>query len=151
MKPKCVPGVTASTGRRDGRAIQVGIRSSGCLARGHRDDPSGLRAIPLRHHRRAVDKCDLGPAAPAHRNPPRTRGELEPARPPGAVTTPARTAQDPHPGVRVELARSHLVYGEWLRRTAQYHLSSVFTKLGISSRNQLDRVLPASPDTARPS
>ena len=28
-------------------------------------------------------------------------------------------------------------------RTAQYHLSSVFTKLGISSRSQLDRVLPA--------
>jgi len=33
-------------------------------------------------------------------------------------------------------------------RTAQYHLSSVFTKLGISSRSQLDRVLPAEPDTA---
>jgi DNA-binding CsgD family transcriptional regulator len=32
-------------------------------------------------------------------------------------------------------------------RTAQYHLSSVFTKLGISSRSQLDRVLPADPDT----
>ena len=27
--------------------------------------------------------------------------------------------------------------------TAKYHLSNVFTKLGISSRNQLDRVLPA--------
>jgi DNA-binding CsgD family transcriptional regulator len=35
-------------------------------------------------------------------------------------------------------------------RTAQYHLSSVFTKLGISSRSQLDRVLPADPDTAGP-
>ena len=35
-------------------------------------------------------------------------------------------------------------------RTVQYHLSSVFTKLGISSRSQLDRVLPADPDTARP-
>jgi ATP/maltotriose-dependent transcriptional regulator MalT len=34
-------------------------------------------------------------------------------------------------------------------RTAQYHLSSVFTKLGISSRSQLDRVLPG-PDTAGP-
>jgi DNA-binding CsgD family transcriptional regulator len=33
-------------------------------------------------------------------------------------------------------------------RTAQYHLGSVFTKLGISSRSQLDRVLPAVPDTA---
>ena len=35
-------------------------------------------------------------------------------------------------------------------RTAQYHLSNVFTKLGISSRSQLDRVLPADPDTAAP-
>jgi DNA-binding CsgD family transcriptional regulator len=35
-------------------------------------------------------------------------------------------------------------------RTAQYHLKSVFTKLGISSRTQLDRVLPADPDTAVP-
>jgi hypothetical protein len=26
--------------------------------------------------------------------------------------------------------------------TAKYHLSNVYTKLGISSRNQLDRVLP---------
>jgi ATP/maltotriose-dependent transcriptional regulator MalT len=33
-------------------------------------------------------------------------------------------------------------------RTAQYHLSSVFTKLGITSRSQLDRVLPAGQDTA---
>jgi DNA-binding CsgD family transcriptional regulator len=35
-------------------------------------------------------------------------------------------------------------------RTAQYHLSNVFTKLGISSRSQLDRVLPADPDPGRP-
>jgi DNA-binding CsgD family transcriptional regulator len=34
-------------------------------------------------------------------------------------------------------------------RTAQYHLSNVFAKLGISSRSQLDRVLPADPDTAQ--
>jgi len=34
-------------------------------------------------------------------------------------------------------------------RTAQYHLSNVFTKLGISSRSQLDRVLVSS-DTAEP-
>jgi DNA-binding CsgD family transcriptional regulator len=31
-------------------------------------------------------------------------------------------------------------------RTAAYHLSNVFTKIGISSRSQLDRVLPAGPD-----
>jgi len=35
-------------------------------------------------------------------------------------------------------------------RTAQFHLSHVFTKLGISSRSQLDRVLPAGPDPAGP-
>jgi DNA-binding CsgD family transcriptional regulator len=35
-------------------------------------------------------------------------------------------------------------------RTAAYHLSNVFTKLGIGSRSQLDRVLPAVPDTAGP-
>jgi len=35
-------------------------------------------------------------------------------------------------------------------RTVQYHLSKVFAKLAISSRSQLDRVLPAAPDTARP-
>jgi DNA-binding CsgD family transcriptional regulator len=32
-------------------------------------------------------------------------------------------------------------------RTAKYHLSNVFTKLGISSRSQLDRVLPDDPHT----
>jgi DNA-binding NarL/FixJ family response regulator len=36
-------------------------------------------------------------------------------------------------------------------RTVKYHLSNVFTKLGISSRGQLCRVLPGDPDTTRPS
>jgi len=33
-------------------------------------------------------------------------------------------------------------------RTVQYHLGKVFTKLGISSRGQLDQVLPSEADTA---
>jgi DNA-binding NarL/FixJ family response regulator len=35
-------------------------------------------------------------------------------------------------------------------RTVQYHLGKVFTKLGVSSRGQLDRVLPADPSIAPP-
>jgi DNA-binding CsgD family transcriptional regulator len=35
-------------------------------------------------------------------------------------------------------------------RTAKYHLSSVFAKLGISSRGQLHSVLPSAPDIVTP-
>src|ERR1700691_4787742 len=65
----------------------------------------------------------------------------------GAALTPqeaqvARLAREglSNPGIGARLFISP--------RTAQYHLSNVFTKLGITSRSQLDRVLPADRDTA---
>ena len=35
-------------------------------------------------------------------------------------------------------------------RTVKYHLSKVYTKLGITSREQLEHVLPAAPAAAGP-
>ncbi len=75
------------------------------------------------------------------------------ARTPGAGTSAALTAQEAQVARLARGGLSNPEIGARLfisPRTAQFHLSNVFTKLGITSRSQLDRVLPAGPDTAGP-
>jgi DNA-binding NarL/FixJ family response regulator len=72
-------------------------------------------------------------------------------------TTPAAGAGEPLTAQEAQVARlardglSNPEIGARLfisPRTVKYHLSKVFTKLGISSRGQLHRVLPADPGTS---
>jgi ATP/maltotriose-dependent transcriptional regulator MalT len=75
------------------------------------------------------------------------------ARPPTAGTIEVLTAQEAQVARLARDGLSNPEIGARLfisPRTAQYHLSNVFTKLGIGSRGQLHRVLPGEPDTFTP-
>ena len=77
-----------------------------------------------------------------------------PARtPPGQATTEPLTGQEAQVARLARDGLSNPEIGARLfisARTAEYHLSKVFTKLGIHSRGQLHRVLPGEPGAFSP-
>src|SRR3984957_11157949 len=130
------------------------------LARSHLLYGGGLRRagrrVDARKQLRAAHLMleEMGMEAFAERARRELRATGETARKRTAAASEVLTAQEAQVARMARDGLSNQEIGARLfisPRTAQYHLSSVFTKLGISSRNHLDRVLPASPDTARPS
>ena len=77
------------------------------------------------------------------RQPPTGHGDGSPRPLTAQESRVARLARDglsnPEIGVRLFISP----------RTVQYHLRQVFAKLAISSRSQLDRVLPGDPATVQ--
>ncbi len=118
----------------------------------------------LRRERRRTDAreqlrtaCDMLDAMGIEAFGERARRELaatgETARKRTVETTDQLTAQEAQVAWLARDGLSNPEIGARLfisPRTVQYHLSKVFTKLAISSRSQLNRVLPADPATAQP-
>jgi DNA-binding CsgD family transcriptional regulator len=111
----------------------------------------------LRTAHRMLEEMGMEAFAERARRELRATGETARTRTvPAARAAGAGAALTPQEGQVARLAREGLSNPEIgarlfiSPRTAQYHLSNVFTKLGITSRSQLDRVLPADRDTAGP-
>src|SRR5271170_3932858 len=111
----------------------------------------------LRTAHRMLDAMGMQAFAERARRELRATGETTRTRTaPAARAAGAGAALTPQEAQVARLAREGLSNPEIgarlfiSPRTAQYHLSNVFTKLGITSRSQLDRVLPAGRDTAGP-
>jgi DNA-binding CsgD family transcriptional regulator len=102
----------------------------------------------LRTAHQMLDAMGMAAFAERARRELRATGEIARPRTAPAIRSSALTAQETQVA---RLARDGLSNPEIGARlfistsTAKYHLSNVFTKLGISSRSQLDRVLPAGP------
>lgn len=104
----------------------------------------------LRTARDMLEAMAVAAFAERARRELRATGETSRKRTTGATSDEELTAQE---ALIARLARDGLSNPEIGTRlfisahTVQYHLRKVFTKLGITSRSQLDHVLPSSPDT----
>jgi DNA-binding CsgD family transcriptional regulator len=120
----------------------------------------GRRVDAREQLRTACDMLDeMGMAAFAGRARRELQATGETARKRTAPAARAAGASEPLTAQEAQVARlardglSNPEIGARLfisPRTAQYHLSSVFAKLGITSRGQLHGVLPPGPGTAEP-
>lgn len=129
------------------------------LARGHL-----LYGEWLRRERRRVDAreqlrttyemfASMGIEAFAERASRELLATGETARKRTVETRDELTAQEAHIARLARDGLSNPEIGTRLfisARTVKYHLRKVFIKLDISSRNELDRVLPGDPTTVRP-
>jgi DNA-binding NarL/FixJ family response regulator len=113
----------------------------------------------LRTAHRMLEEMGMAAFAERARRELRATGETARKRTASAPRTGTAGASEPLTAQEAQVARlareglSNPEIGARLfisPRTVAYHLSSVFTKLGISSRGQLYRVLPSDPDTVPP-
>jgi DNA-binding NarL/FixJ family response regulator len=129
------------------------------LARGHL-----LYGEWLRRENRRVDAREqlrtahdmlstMGVAAFAERARRELQATGETARKRTAETSTALTAQEAQIARLARDGLSNPEIGTRLfisPRTVKYHLHKIFTKLDVTSRNQLDRVLPSDATKVRP-
>ena len=120
--------------------------ASGCAA----SAAAVTRARQLRTAHDMLDAMGIGAFAERARRELLATGET--ARKRTVETSDELTAQEAQVARLARDGLSNPEIGARLfisARTVQYHLGKVFAKLGISSRSQLDRVLPGDPATVQ--